>query len=179
MTQNPNVTVARGAFGAKCLEGVLRVQRITGQSCFNLLINNDIDFDACLGFPLQQMVQTVLLLVIRRAAQEELWRQPPVTDVDGLFSLFEGNGDGPEVVAAVDVPLDVVSFALGEVRFEPMGFAYFAALLVASLLVLFVVAVIGVKLFLRELFPLSLKLAHLRRRLPDFLACQFDSCESR
>lgn len=80
-------------------------------------------------------------------AKEELGREPPVLDVDGLGGLLEGYGDGPEVVATIDVPLDQVALPLGKVRFEAIGLADLGPLFVAALLVFLIMAMIGVELF--------------------------------
>lgn len=84
--------------------------------------------------------------MIRGAAQEELRGDPPVGEVDGLLGLLEGDGDCPKVVTTVDVPLDEVAISLREVRLVAMRLTRGRPLLVATLLVLFVVAMVPVEL---------------------------------
>lgn len=122
------------------------MDRVTGQSGFHFLVDHDKDFNAGLCLALQNLVKAVFLVVVRRSAEEELGRQPPVGNVDGFLGLFQGDGDGPEIVAAVDIPLDEVSISLREEGFKAIRFANLGSLFVAFLLVFFVVAVVSVEL---------------------------------
>jgi hypothetical protein len=67
------------------------------------------------------------------------------------LGLLEGDGDGPKVVAAVNIPLDEVAVALWEEGLEAIRLADGGSLVVAALLVLLVVAVVGVELQARRL----------------------------
>jgi hypothetical protein len=80
------------------------------------------------------------------SAQKELGRQPPIGDVNGFRCLIQCHGDGPEVVAAVDIPFDQVSLSLRKVGLVTMGLAYFRSFLVALDFMLFIVAMVVIEL---------------------------------
>lgn len=85
--------------------------RIASKRLVNLLVHNDIDLDAGLRTPLKDLIQSPLLVVKRRPAQEQFWRNPPVRQINNLLGLIERNRDRPEVVQSVDIPLKVVTLA--------------------------------------------------------------------
>ena len=88
--------------------------RVAGQRRLYLLVHDNVDLDTLLSLPLEQVIKPVLLVVVGRSSEEELRRQPPVGDVDGLLGLLQSDRDGPEVVASIDVPLDEVPLTLRE-----------------------------------------------------------------
>lgn len=112
----------------------------------DLFVNANVDLDALLGLLLKKLVQTVLLRVPWGTAQEELGREPPIRDVDGLCRLLERYGYGPEIVATIDIPLDQISVSLRKVRSEAVLLGNVGSLGVTALLVLFVVSVVFVEL---------------------------------
>jgi hypothetical protein len=144
VSQDVNIAVAGGALGTEIAQGMFRVCRVTGESLINLLVNDDIDLHAGLGATLEDMIEAPVLVLYRWAAEEQFWGEPPVGDVDGLGSLFQGLGDGPEVVETVNVPFDAVSVVDGGEGAEAVGFGDGGAFAVGRLFVFFVVAVIGV-----------------------------------
>lgn len=84
--------------------------------------------------------------MVGRSSEEELRRQPPVGDVDGLLGLLQSDRDGPEVVASIDVPLDEVPLTLREEGLIAVRLADLGSLVVTALLVLLVVAMVRVEL---------------------------------
>lgn len=73
----------------KGLEGMLGVLRVAGQRLSDLLVHDDVNLDTTLGGSLQHVVQAVLVVLCWRAAQEQLWGQPPIQDEDALLGLCE------------------------------------------------------------------------------------------
>jgi hypothetical protein len=116
VAHDDDVAVAAGAVRTQALERLLGVRAVARQRVRDLLVDCDVDLDAELGLALEDAVEPPLLAVGRRPAQEQLRRQPPVGDVDALGGTLERDADGPEVVAAVDVPFDVVAVGLGRER---------------------------------------------------------------
>ena len=57
------------------------------QSCLDLLIDDDSNFDAPFGGGFEHLIKTVLLITSRRSAQIELRTQPPIENVDTLLGL--------------------------------------------------------------------------------------------
>lgn len=84
------------------------------------------------------------MIEVGRPPQEKLRTQPPVGNVDAFFRCLQGNADCPEIIPAVDVPIDFVAFAFGGERLEAVGFSDTGALLVGGLLVGFIVTMVGV-----------------------------------
>ena len=84
-----DVAVAGGALGAQGLEGVLGVLRIACKSGFDLFVDDDVDLDAGLCSALEHLVKPPLLVAGRGAAEEQLWRQPPVCDVYRFPGVLE------------------------------------------------------------------------------------------
>lgn len=115
VSHDANVFVARRTFRAQSLKGMLGVYGVTSEGGLDFLVDHDVDLDAGLGLALQNLVQAELLVVMRRSTKEQLGREPPVGNVDALLGIFESNGDGPEVVESVYVPLDMVALAFWEV----------------------------------------------------------------
>lgn len=144
---DPDVAVTRRALGAKRIERMLRVARVASQSRLDFFIDANIDLDTSLGLPLENLVQTIFLLVIRGPSQKQFRGEPPIAYIDRFLGLFERNRDGPKIVTSVDVPLDEISFALREIRLESMRLANSRAFLITALLVFFVMAVVSVELF--------------------------------
>ncbi len=126
------------------MQGMFRMCTVARNGRGDLFVDNDVDLDPRLGPPLKDLIQSPFLIEIWGSSQEEFWTQPPVFDVDDLFCLLQGDTDGPEVVAPVDVPFDLVAFSFRCKGLEAVGFGDALTFGVSLLLVLFVVAVIGV-----------------------------------
>ena len=120
------------------------VSRITGQSLLNLFIHNHINLDTPLGSSFDDLVETPFLTEKGRASQEELGREPPVFDIDGLFCVFEADRDGPEVVTTIDIPFDLIVVSLRKIGIEAMAVANGSSLLISGFLVFLVMAMIGI-----------------------------------
>ena len=144
VTHAVDVPMSSGARWTQSTERMFCVCRITCQGGRDLLVDNHIDLDAALGGALQDLIESPFLVVVWRSAQEQLRRQPPVGDVDGLLCAFQGDTDGPEVIAAINVPFDLVSVSFGRKALEAVAVGYVASLLVRGLLVLFVVTMVGI-----------------------------------
>ena len=86
--------------------------RIAADSLLDLFVHDDIDLDSRLSFTLQDLVEPPIWVVEGRTTEKQLWAEPPVLDVDDLFRCLKGNADGVEVVAPIDIPLDLVSWSL-------------------------------------------------------------------
>lgn len=110
----------------------------------DLLIHNDVDLDPGLCTALEDLIQSPFLMRIRRPAEEELWREPPVGYVDDLLGLFQSNGDGPHIVERINIPLDPVTFADGGEGLKPVGLGNGGSFAVRLLFVRFIMAMIGV-----------------------------------
>lgn len=139
-----DIAVAGRAFGAECSEGLLGMGRVAGQGLVDLFIDDNVDVYATFSSTLQDLVEAPFLGKVRRSAQEKLGRQPPIHEVDCFLCSFEGDGHGVKVVAAVNVPLDLVSVSFGGETLEAVTLANLCPLFVRGLLVLFVVTVVGV-----------------------------------
>ena len=63
------------------------IKPLTRQSCLDLLVDDDANFDAPFGGSLEHLIKTVLLITSRRSAQIELRTQPPIENVDTLLGL--------------------------------------------------------------------------------------------
>lgn len=123
---------------------MLRVGAVARNGGRDLLVNDDIDLDTCLGPPLQHLIQPPLLVEVGRSSEENLWTQPPVFDVDDVLCLFQRDTDGPEVVTPVDIPLDLVSVSFRGKGLEAVGFGNALTFGIGFLLVLFVVTMVRV-----------------------------------
>lgn len=110
----------------------------------DLLVDNDIDLDTCLGATLQDLIESPFLVLNWRATQEQLWGKPPIGDIDGLGCLFQRLRDRPEVVQRIDVPLDAITLANWREGLEPMRVGNLRALTICFLLVFLVVTMIVV-----------------------------------
>lgn len=134
---------------------ILRMIALTRQGLGNLLVHNHADLHTALGCRLEHIVETVLLIARRRAAQVELGTQPPVEDVDGLASLRQGLGHGPKVRAAIDVPFGAAG-SLRRKRLEAVAVVLVGMRLGA------VVAMVGMRVVLasgKEVVDATLDLA--------------------
>jgi len=136
--------MAWGSFRAQCLKGVLRVQTITRNSCFDLFVYNNVDLDPSFRPSLENLVQPPLLVEVRRTPHEEFWTQPPIFDVDCLLGPFQSDRDGIEVVLSVDVPLDLVTITFWRERLVAVALSDASPLIVSGLLVSLIVAMVGV-----------------------------------
>lgn len=117
--------------------------------------------DSLFGLSLYNLVQSKLLFLVGRTAEEEFGRQPPVGNVYSFFGVLERDRDSPEVVSTInipvklvfsarvrpiDIPLHTVAGAHREVRFVAVLLANSGALLVATLFVLFIVSMVSIEL---------------------------------
>ena len=108
MAQDDDVAVTGGTFGTEGAEGMLGMGGVTADGGGDLLVDDDVNFDAGLCPSFQDLVESEFLVEEGGSSEEELGTQPPVFDVDGLFRVLQGNGDSIEVVLAVNVPFDLV-----------------------------------------------------------------------
>lgn len=138
--------MTRGSRWTESLQSVLGMSGVACQGSLDLFVDHDKDSDPGLCLSLEEVIQTVLLLVIRRPAQEQFRGQPPVGNVDGLLCLLQSYRDSPEVVTAVDVPLDEIALTLRKVRFKAMTLADLIPFLVTMLLMFLIVAVVSIEL---------------------------------
>lgn len=128
---------------------------------FDFLVDTDVDLNTSFSLSLDQFVQSVLLLFVRGAAEEELGRQPPVGNVYRLFGVLKGNGNGPEIVPTIDIPeklvfgletrpidlpFHAVAGAHREIGFVAVLLTDGCALIVATLLMLLIVPMVFIKL---------------------------------
>jgi len=123
---------------------MLRVSAVTADGRFDLLVDNDVYFDPSFGPPLQYLIESPFLVEVRRSPQKDFWTQPPIGNVNGLLCFLQSHRDGIEIVSAVDIPLDLVTFPLGRKRLEAVALRDGGTLPVGSLLVLFIVAMVWV-----------------------------------
>lgn len=110
-----------------------------------LLVDGNVNLYASLGASLENLIQSELLIVVRRPLQEQLWAEPPIRNVDGLLRLLQSVGNGPEVVSAVDIPFHQVAVSFGCKAVEAMALGDLAPLGVGCFLVLLVMAMVGVE----------------------------------
>ena len=110
----------------------------------DLFIYNDVNLDTGLCSALQHLIETPLLIVVGRTAEEELRRQPPVGNVNGLAGPFQRRGHSPKVVAAIDIPLDLVARPFGSKRLKAVAFGNLGPFFIRCLFVGLVVSVIGI-----------------------------------
>jgi hypothetical protein len=121
------------------------MSRVTGQSLLDLLVHSDIYLHTSLSRTLQDHVESPFLVEVGGTAQEQLWREPPVGDIDGLLGILKSDWDSPEVVTAIDIPFDLVVWTLWEVGLEAVRVAYGGPFAISSLLMFLVVAMVGVE----------------------------------
>lgn len=110
----------------------------------NLLVDDDIDLHTGFSSPLQDLIESPLLVEVGWSSQEQLRAQPPVGDVDGLLCLLQSDGDGIEIVPTVDVPFDLVAISFRGERSKAVALGNAGPLLVGDLLVLFIMTMVGV-----------------------------------
>lgn len=144
VTHDGDVTMARASLGAEGVEGVFGVGAVAAEGLSDLLVDDDIDLDASLCPPLQDLIEPPFLVVVGWSTKEQLRTQPPVFDVDGLFCFLQRDGDGVEVVLAIDVPLDLVPISFRSEGTKAMALCDTGPLLVGESLVLFIMAMVGV-----------------------------------
>ena len=80
--ENTDVAMPRRAFGTKSLKGVFGVNRVASQCGLDFLVYHDINLYASFGLALQDLVEAVFLIVIGGSAQEQLWGEPPIGNVN-------------------------------------------------------------------------------------------------
>ena len=145
VAQDLDVSMARGPFRAEAFQRMLGMGRIAGKCLVDLLVHDNVDLDTSFSATLEHLIQSPFLVEKRRPPQEQLWRDPPVCEVDHLLGLVQGGRDSPEVVQRIDIPLEVVVLADGSERLESVGLGDSGSLVVRLLLVLFIVAMVGVE----------------------------------
>lgn len=123
---------------------MLRVRTIAADGLLHFLVHYHIDFDTGLSPPLQDLIESPFLVVVRRSPQEEFRTQPPIFDVNGLLCLLERDRYRPEIISSVDIPLDLIPIPLRGKGFEAVALGDLGPLLVCLFLVVFVVAVIRI-----------------------------------
>lgn len=105
----------------------LRVQRVVGKGLLELSVEQDEDLAPTFRSSLQYLVQSMCDHVVSSfysnwPLQEDLGAEPPVSDVDLVFGLFEIFGEVAEVLVSVYVPLGQIVVASGAERVEPVQF---------------------------------------------------------
>ena len=120
MSHDDNIPMPFRAWRTQRSQCFLRMHTVTADRRLHLFIHHDIDFDTTLRSPLQTLIQPPLLILHRRATQEQLGTQPPIFNVYGLNRPFQRNTDSMVVVSSINVPLDPVPLTLGSVRAEAM-----------------------------------------------------------
>lgn len=151
MPHDPDVAMTRSSLRTERIERMLCMAGVASQSCLDFLVHTNIDLDPSLGSPLENLVQSKVLLVICWPSQKQFWGQPPVANVNGFLGLLKRNRDGPKIVAAVYVPLDEIALALGKEGFESMRLTNCSAFLITALLMFFIMAMTFVELYFSPL----------------------------
>jgi hypothetical protein len=144
MAQHTNITMTRSTLRAKILQCMLGMCRIAGQRLIHLLVDNHINLDTGLCATLQDMIQPPFLVLGRRATEEQLRRQPPIGNVDGLRSLFQSLGDSPQIIQGIDIPLDAIALLNWGEGQVAMRLGNCRALSICGLFMFFVVTVVGI-----------------------------------
>jgi hypothetical protein len=144
MAQHVDISMPGRAFWAESPQSMFGMSGITGQSLLDLFVHDHINLDTALGSSFDDLVETPFLTEKGWTTQEELGREPPVLDIDGLFGVFKAHRDGPEVVTTIDIPFDLVVVSLGEKGIEVMTVANGSSLSISSFLVFLVMSVIGI-----------------------------------
>jgi len=67
-----DISEARRAFWAECLEGVLSVLQVARQGGLDLTVDDDVDLNASFGLAFKDLVEALLRVVIRRSAEKQL-----------------------------------------------------------------------------------------------------------
>ena len=62
---------------------------VARQSLLNLLVDDDIDLNATLRRPFDDLVESPFLIEVGRSAKEELRGQPPIFNVNGFFGVLD------------------------------------------------------------------------------------------
>ncbi len=144
MAQHVDIAMAGRAFWAESSQSMFCMSRVTGQRLLNFFIHDHINLDTPLGSSFDDLVETPFLTEKGWASQEELGREPPVLDIDGLFGVFQADRDGPEVVTTIDIPFDLVVISLRKIGFEAMTVANSSSLLISGFFMFLVMSMIGI-----------------------------------
>lgn len=144
MPHDPDIPVSRRPWRAQTVQCMFCMRTIARDGSLNLLIHDNEDLHSCLCPPLQHLIQSPFLVVVRWSPQEKLWTQPPVLDVDCLFGLLQRDGHCPKVISPVDIPLDLVAVSFWRERLKAVRFSNAGALFVCCLLIRFVVTMVGI-----------------------------------
>lgn len=145
MAEHFDISVTWAPFGTKLAQRMLGMGRITGQGLLDFLVDDHVDLDSCLCSPFEHLVEPPFLVEIRRPSEKQFRRQPPIRNVDGLCGSLKCYRNSPEVVACIDIPLDLVAFVLRRKGLKTVGFRYGTSLLVCSLLMLLVMAMVWIE----------------------------------
>lgn len=116
---------------------------IAADGRLDLLIHHDVNLDPTLGGTLQHPVESPFLVFMRGTSEEQFRRYPPIGEKDGLGRSLQRDGDGVEVVAAIDIPFDVVAVTLRCEALKAMTLGDLGSFGVGGLFMWFVVAVVG------------------------------------
>ena len=144
MAHHSDVAVPRTTLRTQGLQSMLRMCGIAADGLLHLFVHDDVDLDSGLRLPLQHLIQPPLLIEVWRSSQEQFRAQPPVLDVNCFLRLLKRDRHGVEVVAPINIPFDLVAFALGSKGFEAVRFSNACTFLVSLLFVFFIVTVVGV-----------------------------------
>lgn len=144
MSHDVDVSVSWSTFRAESSKRVLCMRRVASQRLLDLLVDHHIDLDTSLSRSLDDLVQTPFLVEEGGTPHEDFRREPPVGDVNGLFGILHTNRDGPEVVAAINIPLDFVVVPLREERLKAMTVADGSSFAIGSLFMFLIMAMIWV-----------------------------------
>lgn len=77
---------------------VLRMLAAEGHGCCYFLVDHHKHSNASLGSPLEDSIETVLLICSRRPTEVKLWAEPPIADPDRGLCFFEDFAERPKVV---------------------------------------------------------------------------------
>jgi len=145
VSDHRDVAVSLTAVRTQTLERLLGVRAVARERVRDLLVDADVNLDPLLRLPLEYAIQPPLPLLRRRPPQKQLGTQPPIFDVDTLGRALQRHTDRPEVVPAIDIPLDLVPLRLGGKRLVPVLSRLLLAAAIDRLLRWLVVSVVGIE----------------------------------
>ena len=145
VSHHRDISIPWSTFGTERMQGMLRMCAITADGLRDFFVHDDVDLHSSFCPPLEHLVQSPLLVIVRRSSQEQLRTQPPVGNIDGFFGLLERDRDRPEIVSPVDIPFNLIAVSFRGEGLEAMALRDFGALLIGSLFMFFVVTMIGIE----------------------------------
>lgn len=166
MSKDMDISCTFWSLGTQIPQRMLCMCRITRQSLGNLnhissslperltvfkylLVDNDIYLNTSLSASFQDLIQSPLLIFIRGSSQKQLWRQPPIGNINSLLCAIKSNGDSPHVIWRIDIPFNLVPIVLRSKGFESVRLGNGSAFTVYLLFVGFVMAMIWVEEILK------------------------------